>query len=260
MSLENYRRWQRIPIEDRPWLSVVIPTFNERHRIVPTIAAIASHLSATREPWEMIISDDGSNDGTVALIQSLHLANVRVLDPGFNSGKGHAVKDGVAMSRGDLVLFTDADLSTPINELDQLVEAIRQGGADLAIGSRAAAGAEVGDRSLLRRSMSTSLRWTARTVARLHVADSQCGFKLFTRDAAEMLFESQTLDGFSFDLELLYLAEKASLEIAELPVHWIDAPGSKVHAGRESLRFLRDLAGIRLNDFRGRYPTPAVAA
>ncbi len=105
--------------------------------------------------------------------------------------------------------------------------------------------------------MSTTLHWLVKGATGLEVIDTQCGFKLFTRDAANAIFDLQTLDGFSFDLELLYLAERSALKVAEVPVRWTDAPGSKVRAGRESLRFLRDLAGIRLNDLLGRYADPS---
>ncbi len=256
MSYGHFRQWSDQPISCQPWISVVIPTYNEKRRIVPTIAAIAAHLCETGRPWEMVVSDDGSTDDTVELVRSLGMANLTILAPGHNLGKGHAVRAGVAASRGGLVLFTDADLSPPIGELDRLVDAVRDG-ADIAIGSRAAPGAEVRARSLLRRQMSTTLRGLVKGVTGLGVRDTQCGFKLFTRDVADELFDLQTLDGFSFDLELLYLAERSALRIAEVPVKWIDAPGSKVRAGRESLRFLRDLAGIRLNDLRGRYAYPS---
>lgn len=253
MSYADYDRWRRIPNQEPPVLSVVIPAYNEERRIVPTIGAIAAHVSAMGMPWELIVSDDGSSDGTAAAVRALGLANVVVLEPGFNTGKGGAVRRGVEAARGRYVLFSDADLSTPIEELDGMLQAIRADGYDVAIGSRSASGAGESSRSGIRRLLSFVLRFLVRHVVRLGVRDSQCGFKLFTHESARRLFAAQTIRGFSFDLELLYLAHKLDLRVAEIPVDWVDAPGSKVEGFREARRFLVDLFRIKTNDLRGRY-------
>jgi len=251
-SLDLYRQWATEPIAERPRFSVVIPAYNEEWRILPTIGAIATHMSSFGQPWELIVADDGSTDSTVELIEDLDLVNLRLMIADGNSGKGNAVRRGVLAARGELVLFADADQSTPIEQFEALVAGI-DAGNDVVVASRAAAGAEVASKSLSRKVFSTGLSLIVRGVFRIPVTDTQCGFKLFTAEAADLLFGRQLIDDFSFDLEVLYLASKFDLEVAEVPVTWIDAPGSKVDAAKVAVEFLRDLAIIRWNDFRGAY-------
>ena len=252
MSYENYERWRDAPEDRSVDLSVVIPAYNETERIIPTIGAFAAHLAGIGLAWELIVSDDGSSDGTVELVQSLPLANVRVMAAPSNEGKGSAVRRGVASAKGRTVLFADADCSTPVAELDLLLARIALG-ADLAIGSRAAAGADVANRSLLRRALTRGLNTIVRLGLAVPLEDTQCGFKMFTAHAAQRLFRAQTVDGFAFDLEILYLARRLGMDIAEVPVRWYDAPGSKVDARKEVVRFLKSIARIRFNSLRGVY-------
>ncbi len=244
MAYENYLRWKQHPLSERPELSVVIPTYNEAQRIVPTIAAIASHVSDLGMPWELIVSDDGSTDGTPDIVADLDFANVELIVADENRGKGNAVRSGLRAARGRLVLFSDADLSTPIEELDRLIATIDDG-ADIAIGSRGADGAEEASRSTVRQLVSTVFRLLVRVLFPVGIEDSQCGFKLFTAEAAARLVDAQTIEGFSFDLELLWVANRIGLEVVEVPVHWVDAPGSKVDPAREALNFLVDMVRIR---------------
>lgn len=248
----SYLQWKNQPISGAPVISVVIPAYNESERIVPTIGAMASYCSGLGVPWELIIADDGSKDDTVKIVRDLKLANVRVLVAERNGGKGSAVRRGVLAAKGQFILFADADNSTPIEELENLLQRMDEG-YDLVIGSRAAAGAQEAKRSFLRRLLSGGLRWIVQNLFRIGVQDTQCGFKLFRRDAAMRLYSAQTLMGFSFDLEILYLAGKFGYRIAEQPVQWVDAPGSKVDTTKEAQRFLRDLVRIKLNDLRGVY-------
>jgi dolichyl-phosphate beta-glucosyltransferase len=253
MTYAAYAAWKTTPISESPYLSIVIPAYNEEQRIVPTIGAIAAHVAGLGFPWELIIADDGSRDQTAALVEGLELANLRLLRAERNGGKGSAVRRGVLAARGRYILFDDADNSTPIEELSKLLDKLAQEGYDLAVGSRAAGGAEEAHKSLLRRTLSGGLRWIVRHVFRIGVRDTQCGFKLFTREAAHRLYAAQTIDGFSFDLEILYLADRLGYRVAEVPVAWVDAPGSKVDTTREVQRFLRDLVRIKWNDLRGVY-------
>lgn len=253
MTYASYTQWKTTPIADEPHLSIVIPAYNEEQRIVPTIGAIASHVSSLGIEWELIVADDGSKDATVALLEDLDMANLRVLRAQANGGKGSAVRRGMLAARGRYILFDDADNSTPIEELEKLLAKLEREGFDVAVGSRAAGGAEENNRTLLRRVLSGGLRWIVRHVFRIGVQDTQCGFKLFTREAAGRLYAAQTIDGFSFDLEILYLAAKLGYRTAEVPVTWIDAPGSKVDTRKEVQRFLRDLLRIKWNDLRGLY-------
>lgn len=252
MSYEDYQRWKTTPLEEQPALSIVIPAYNEEARIVPTIGAIASHVSSLGIPWELIVSDDGSKDRTVQIVEELGFANLRVLRAQRNEGKGSAVRRGMLAARGKVVLFDDADNSTPIEEIGKLLEKINEG-YDIAIGSRAARGAEEANKSLVRRIMSNSLRWIVVNIFSAGTRDTQCGFKMFTRDAAQRLFRAQTISGFSFDLEILYLANKLGYRIIEVPIAWVDAPGSKLDPAKEAQRFLRDLVKIKLNDLKGIY-------
>ncbi len=254
-SLQQYRVWASTPIDQPPTYSVVIPTYNEEIRIVPTIGAIATHMCTLGEPWELIISDDGSNDSTVQLVNDLGLANLRVVPAKINAGKGDAVRRGMLASLGETVLFADADQSTPIEQFERLADQIRLG-ADVVVGSRAADGAEVSNKSMARKAFSAGLRFVVMGVFRIPVADTQCGFKMFTRESADLLFERQLIDDFSFDLEVLYLSQKFGLKTVEVPVEWIDAPGSTVNPTKVALGFLRDLATIKKNDRDGKYDRP----
>jgi dolichyl-phosphate beta-glucosyltransferase len=252
-----YRQWVTEPCAGAPEVSVVIPAYNEEWRILPTIGAVATHMSSRGRPWELIIADDGSTDATVDLVRDLRFANLRLLVAPANAGKGDAVRRGMLAARGRVVLFADADQSTPIEQFDRLA-ALLDDGYDVVVGSRATEGATVSGKSLTRRVLSRGLHEIVSRLYGIEVADTQCGFKLFTAAAARELFGRQQLDGFSFDLEVLYLAGKLGHRTAEVPVEWIDAPGSTVDAARVSLQFLRDLLRIRLLDLRGRYraPTP----
>lgn len=250
---ENYLKWKTEPVSSKPDISVVIPAFNETERLVPTIGAIASEMSDLGLEWELIIADDGSTDNTVAIAEDLGFVNLRVLKTPVNGGKGSAVRRGMAAARGKKILFTDADNSTPIEEIQSLITKIDEEGYDIAIGSRAFSGGSEANKSPFRQLLSNGLRWMVRSVFSIRVHDSQCGFKLYTREAADMLVMAQTIMGFSFDLEHLYLAQKYDLRIAEVPVSWVDAPGSKVNARKEIQRFIRDLFKIKLNDWRGNY-------
>jgi dolichyl-phosphate beta-glucosyltransferase len=251
-SYDSYAAWRDRPESRALDLSVVIPAYNEKDRIVPTVGAFAAHLASTGLAWELIVSDDGSSDATRELIAILDHANVRLLQAPANAGKGAAVRRGLAAARGRMVLFADADNATPAHELDRLIECI-EAGADVAIASRSADGASVSNRSLLRRAFTTGLRWVVRLGLGVGVRDTQCGFKLFTAEAANRISAAQTVDGFSFDLEVLHLARRFGYSVAEVPVAWFDAPGSKVEPRKEVVRFLSSIARIRLNGVRGVY-------
>jgi dolichyl-phosphate beta-glucosyltransferase len=248
-----FQNWAKEPLTTVPRISVVIPAYNEAERILPTVGAIAAYMSSRAEPWELIVADDGSNDNSVQLLQELELVNMNVLAAERNGGKGKAVRRGVMASRGEFILFADADQSTPIEQFELLLGPVNNGQCGIAVGSRAELSAEETKKSLLRQAISKGLQIVVRFGFRIQVKDTQCGFKLFRRDVALDLFSRQLMDGFSFDLELLYLASKLGYKTIEVPVEWIDAPGSKVDATKVSLSFMVDLCKIRYNDVRGRY-------
>ena len=259
MSYESFERWSVEPVGRVPDLSVVIPAYNERSRILPTIASIAAHLAHHSIEWELIVADDGSSDGSVAMLEDLGLANLRVVGSGCNEGKGAAVRRGLRAARGRAVLFTDADMSTPVAELNHMLERLDDG-ADIVVGSRAVDGSAVAEKSRLRTLLSEALRMVVSVLLPTGVRDTQCGFKLFRSDVARLLADAQTIDGFSFDLELLFIARRRRLRVDEVPVTWVDAPGSTVDPARESVRFLGDILRIRWRDRRGRYTRRVQAA
>ena len=245
MSYEKFTNWKTEPVNLSPELSVVIPAYNEAQRIVPTIAAISAHLTRADLAFEIVVSDDGSTDGTVAIVRLLGLRNVRVLDPGVNRGKGAAVRAGVAAAAGTFILVTDADLSTPIAHIDEML-AVAKSGTPVVIGSRALDEASEKNRATMRKICSSTLRSLTKRVLGSSFADTQCGFKLFERIAGHEIFNALKSEDFSFDLEVLWLAKEAGHEVAEVPVTWFDAPGSTVNPLRDSWCFLRQLAALRL--------------
>ena len=227
-------------------LSVVIPAFNEAERLAPTVRAVAAYCAAHHPAHEILVVDDGSTDGTVALARELaaELPRVRVLPLGQNRGKGAAVRAGVLASDGAQVLFSDADLATPIEELAKLRRAL-DGGADIAIASRAAPGADIRVRQHpMRELMGRSFNLMVRVAAIGGIKDTQCGFKLFRGDVARDLFGRSMVDGFAFDVEILWLA-RDRYRIAEVPVTWRHVEESKVSPGSDAARMFLDLVRIR---------------
>jgi dolichyl-phosphate beta-glucosyltransferase len=252
-NYDAYQRWAKTPLTDTPRISVVVPAYNEALRILPTIGAIATHMSSRSEPWELIVADDGSSDDTVELLNNLGLVNMQVLVAVANGGKGSAVRRGVEASLGEYILFADADQSTPIEQFDMLLGRLIDGDYDIAVGSRADLSASETKKSVFRRIATTGLRVVVKVGFGIKIRDTQCGFKLFRADIARDLFARQRIRGFSFDLELLYLAQKKGYRTLEIPVEWIDAPGSTLDVGKVSLSFLVDLCKIRVNHLRGLY-------
>ncbi|MFV0373683.1 dolichyl-phosphate beta-glucosyltransferase [Microbacterium sp.] len=249
---ERYLHWRDRQIVGDIDLTVVLPTYNEARRVVPTIAAFAACLSETELDWELIVADDGSTDATREIVRQLGHANIWVSPAPRNAGKGDAVRRGLTAARGAAVLFADADNATPAAEIHALLAELSQG-ADIVIGSRAAAGADVRHRSPLRRLMTAGLRTVVRVGLGLGVRDTQCGFKLFTAEAAHRIAAAQTIPGFAFDLEELYLARRFGYRVVEVPVTWFDAPGSTVSPIAEAARFVRSIIRIRWNGMRGVY-------
>ncbi|MGZ0177288.1 MAG: glycosyltransferase [Acidimicrobiales bacterium] len=251
MSYEHFATWRDQPEPLTPFLTVIIPAYNEIARIVPAIASIASHLAESGYGFELIVSDDGSTDGTGDACRALGLRNLVVIGDGTNRGKGAAVNAGVKAARGEWILFTDADLSTPIEELDEMLT--HRDNAEVIIGSRAAAGADEQAKSRLRSKLSGVSRSVVAILLGLDIADSQCGFKLFSAHAATELFGRQKALGFGFDAEILFLAARLGFGVVEVPVRWIDAPGSKVDPVRAPFGFLADLVKVRVRAWRGVY-------
>jgi dolichyl-phosphate beta-glucosyltransferase len=238
-----------------PDLSIVIPAFNEERRLGPSLELLRAFVRKRRLKAEVLVVDDGSDDGTAALVQkrSRSFPGLRLIAQPRNLGKGAAVKAGVLASRGKQILFTDADLSTPLEELTPLQDALRSGAA-IAIGSRALDRTRIAVRQPLYREAAGRLfNRLVQLVSVPGIRDTQCGFKLFEAAAAKRLFARQQVPRFGFDVEVLFLARRAGYRIAELPVRWVNSPETKVRPIRDGGRAFLDLALIRLYQLQGRY-------
>jgi glycosyltransferase involved in cell wall biosynthesis len=236
-------------------LSIIVPAYNEEDRLPDTLRRIKDYIStAGWEFWEIVVVDDGSRDGTVRVAESFAAAHphLRVLRNPGNKGKGYSVQHGMSEAHGDWRLFTDADLSAPIEEIEKLWAAV-QDGAAVAIGSRAL------DRSLIgvhqpgfRETAGRIFNRLMQILTGLHIADTQCGFKLFSAAAADVVFPRQQLERFGFDVEVLFIAQKHGFRIAEVPVRWNHVDGSKVGM-LSGLDAFRELLEVRLFDLQGTY-------
>lgn len=238
-------------------ISIVIPAYNEGKRLPSTLESVLAYLRG-RE-WsavEIVVVDDGSADDTRAIVEQYRQDHPQVrllLNPG-NRGKGYSVRHGMLEATGDWVLFTDADLSAPIGELRKLLEAARDRGADVAIGSRALDRSLIGvHQSVFREYAGRFFNLAMRLLVGLPFWDTQCGFKLFTAAAARKVFRRTTLDRFGFDVEALFLARKLGFRVVEVPVRWDHVEGTKVSMFRDSAEMFLDLLRVRLNQFRGLY-------
>lgn len=227
-------------------ISIVIPAFNEAERIPKTIRAIRDFTAGRPERFELIVADDGSTDDTAAVVErEAQGLSCRVLRSPVNKGKGEAVRRGVLAAQGDFILFCDADLSTPIEELDKMLAALNSG-ADVAFGSRALPQSDVQvHQNILRETMGKTFNLFARLLTFRGVHDSQCGFKCFRKEAGHALFSAAKIDGFCFDAEIAYLAQKKGYGLAEVPIVWKNSPQSKVHIVADPLRMFADLLRIR---------------
>jgi glycosyltransferase involved in cell wall biosynthesis len=236
-------------------LSIVIPAYNEEKRLPPTLEKIAAWIAAKGITAEVLVVDDGSTDGTARVVESYKssLASIRLLGNGRNFGKGYSVRHGMREARGRIGLFTDADLSAPIEEADKLLAAL--GTADVAFGSRALNRKLISvHQSRLRELAGILFNKLVQLVLWIPFVDTQCGFKAFRMESACILFEQQRIERFGFDPELLYLARHHGLRAVEIPVRWAHHPETKVHVYRDSLRMLLELFTIRWNSLCRRYP------
>jgi len=238
-------------------LSIVIPAFNEERRLPKTLDNIGAFLQSRPMRAEIIVVDDGSTDATSQLVASYQskYAGLRLVSNGRNRGKGFSVRQGMLEARGEFALFTDADLSTPIEEADKLLATLKEQGYDAAIGSRAV------DRSLIqihqsavRERAGILFNYMVRWIMGIGFSDTQCGFKAFRMDRARIIFEQQRIERFGFDPEILFLAKRHGLRVAEVPVHWSHDAATKVNVVADGMRMLLDLLVIREYSLRGFYP------
>ena len=237
--------------------SIIVPAHNEAARILPYLRSITSYMQGRGQPYEVLVVDDGSTDATSSVVETLASSapEIQLLRAPLRRGKGAAVRRGMQAAVGHLQLFADADGATPIQELARLEQAVASG-ADLAIGSRTLA-SRLPDYAVQARLYRTILGNLFNSVVQQSglkgITDTQCGFKLFRQAVAADLFGVSKVNGYGFDLELLYVAQQRGYRIAEIPVNWSDQPGSKVRILRDGLAMLRELAVIRRNGAKGHY-------
>jgi len=238
-----------------PDVSIIIPAYNEEKRLPRTLEQIAKYLAARSFTAEILVVDDGSSDATAQVVESCQgrVARLRLVSNGTNRGKGYSVRHGMIEASGRVALFTDADLSAPIEEADKLLGALEK--FDVAIGSRALDRSLIATRqSGIRELAGKSFNWAVRLVIGVPFVDTQCGFKGFRRERARIIFEQQRIERFGFDPELLFLARRHGLSAVEIPVRWAHDPATRVHVLGDGLRMVLELALIRWNSLMGRYP------
>ncbi len=239
-----------------PFLSVIIPAYNEALRIGGTLEAVRDYLAVCEFATELILVDDGSTDSTPAVLEDFRsrCPAVRILRNEPNRGKGFSVRRGALEAQGEFVLFTDADLSAPIEEAGKLLAALESSRADAAVGSRALQRELIGVRQpWYRDTAGRVFNLLVRLITGLTIHDTQCGLKLFRRATTRRAFELQRVERFGFDPELLFLIERLGGKIVEVPVRWNDNPATKVHFLHDSTRMFLDLLALRWRALRGDY-------
>jgi glycosyltransferase involved in cell wall biosynthesis len=239
-----------------PQLSIVIPAYNEGGRISQTLGTLREYLQTNGWEVEVIVVDDGSTDATATIVKNFgeRWRQLRLIQNPGNQGKGYSVKHGALQAKGDIILFTDADLSAPVEEMPKLVNPIREGKCDLSFGSRAVDRSLIGTHQPKFRELSGRLyNLFVQMITGLPFKDTQCGFKSFRREAIIPALQRLTIADFGFDPELLYIAKKRGLRLKEIPVRWNHAEGTKVHFVKDAIKMFLDLAVIRWNDLTGKY-------
>jgi len=236
--------------------SIIIPAYNESARLGATLQRVLQCIRAQRWNAEVIVVNDGSRDNTADLVRQYASANpvLRLLENPGNRGKGYSVRNGMLHANGEILLFSDADLASPIEEAPKLFEAI-ESGADVAIGSRwLRPELQKQRQSLLRQLYGRIFNIALRLLQGLKFKDTQCGFKVFTRSSARAIFPLQQIERWGFDPELLYLARRKKLRVTEVPVEWSHQEGTRISPLRDGLRMFSEVLRIRWNALTGKYP------
>lgn len=243
------------PDQPRSRYSIIIPAYNESARVGATLERVLAY--ATEQGWdaEVIAVDDGSRDNTAEVVRRIaqHDTRLRLLQNPGNRGKGYSIRNGMLHGQGEILLFSDADLSSPIEEANKLFAAIA-GGADIAIGSRwLRSNLQTQRQPIYRQFFGRIFNLMLRITLGLNFSDTQCGFKAFTRQAAQIIFPLQTIERWGFDPELLYMARKFGLKVAEIPVAWAHCGGTRINPMRDAPQMFGEMLKIRWNALSGKY-------
>jgi dolichyl-phosphate beta-glucosyltransferase len=244
-----------VRVAQYPQYSIVIPAYNESARIPATLEAVVSCVRERGWDAEVLVVNDGSTDATARVVTEFARTapEVRLIENPGNRGKGYSVRSGLLQALGEVVMFTDADMSAPIEEADRLFAAIEKG-ADIAIGSRwLEKGRQTHRQPLYRQFFGRCFNAVTRGVMGLHFADTQCGFKAFTREAAQTVFQLQTIERWGFDPEILFIALKCGFKVIEVPVSWAHDERTRMSYLKDGVKMLEEIATIRWNALRGRY-------
>ena len=238
-----------------PVYSIIIPAYNESERITATLESVAAYARQQQWDVEVLVVNDGSRDNTVAVVEQLARAHpfIRIIENPGNRGKGYSVRNGMLQSRGEILLFSDADLSSPIEEAPKLFEALAAG-ADVAIGSRwLRAELQSQRQPLMRQIYGRMFNVALRLLLGLNFRDTQCGFKAFRREAAQRIFPLQKIERWGFDPEILFLARKLGFRTMEVPVRWAHSAGTRLHPLRDGMRMVWEIFRVRWYAITGQY-------
>jgi len=260
MESDNPNRENKLnrsdPSGSQPDISVVIPAYNESKRLPETLHAVEDFFNSRNLSREILVVDDGSQDDTFQIAQSLQdrITGLKILCNDQNRGKGFSVRHGMLKAIGELALMMDADQSSPMEELDKLLPSVRDGHSDIAIGSRALKNSEiVVHQPFYREPLGYLYNDLIQFLLLKGIEDTQCGFKLFRREVARDVFSRGKLVGFAFDVEVLFIARKLGYRIAEIPIRWRNDPDTKIKLLRHGSNMLADLLRIRWNAWKGLY-------
>ncbi len=251
-------------LNQAPFLSIVIPAYNEEHRLPPSLEKIVTYLREQQYASEILVVENGSSDATTAVVQAFidrQLAadgKVRLLLLHSEPGKGAAVKSGMLAAQGEYRFICDADLAMPIEEIAKFLPPTQPGGSfDIAIASRELPGAVRYGEPVYRHIMGRVFNWLVRLLAVPGIQDTQCGFKMFTKEAAQTLFPLQRIDGWGFDVEVLYIARRRGMRLTEAPINWYYQRDSRVRPFHDTVNMVRELLKIRRNGNHGFYDLPS---
>lgn len=239
-----------------PRYSIVVPAYNEAERLTSSLQRILTYIEESKWSAEIIIVNDGSRDETAAMVKEFAERSpiVRLIENPGNRGKGYSVRNGMLSASGQFLLFTDADLSSPIEEAPKLLAAIENGQADVAIGSRyLQSELQTRKQPIHRRMLGRAFNLALRAILGLSYVDTQCGFKAFSRNAVNTIFPNMKIERWGFDPEILFLAKRYGLRVVEVPVSWAHDHRSKINPIRDGTRMFGELMRVRMNSLGGKY-------